>query len=143
MLEQRLGSKDYKIWRCPKCQEQSVTEHNSLFSGIQNCPSCGNKTLRVERHTVERATEWSEGLERIVRNCEWQECNFHDEQMRTLPRLPRHDSVATGAAIGGALGSSSDSSSSFDSGSSGSYDGGGPSDFGGGDSGGGGASGSW
>lgn len=146
-LEQRIGSVDYRVWRCPKCQEKEVTEHNALFSSYKECPKCGNRTLSESESVIEEPTYSHTGLAQVTRNCVWTDCDYREEHTRTIPRLEDNSSVGTGFVIGASSNDSSWNSSSSDSSwsssdSSSSYDSG-PSDFGGGDSGGGGASDSW
>lgn len=164
-FEQQIGSRDYKVWHCPNCQHETISDHNNLFSGYDNCPACRNRTARSTVQTLQYPTEWQQGLEQVTVLCEWPACGHTGSYTRSTPRRPRHNSgtdFATGAVIGSVLGSSHSSndssssggwSSSNDSSSSSSSDFGGssggssfdsgPSDFGGGDSGGGGSSGDW
>ena len=112
--EERLGSVDYEVLRCPSCQYQQMVTHNRWFSGYHDCPSCHCKTLKVESFVTEHATTMSTGRRRITRQC--RHCAFADEREEIIPRRPEPSH-----------------SSSHSSGSS----------FGGGRSSGGGASGSW
>lgn len=155
-FEERIGSRDYRVWQCPQCHAESISAHDISFSGYSTCPKCHNQTARTTRRMVKQATERRQGLEETVIECEWKRCGFRNTYRRPTARLVhRSDGIdlATGAIIGSILtgsghqgggswggGSSNDSSSS----SGPSFDMG-PSDFGGSDSGGGGggASDSW
>lgn len=155
MFEQQIGSRDYKVWDCPNCHAEIITDHNNLMSAYDNCPQCRNRTARSTVQVIQYPTEWHQGLEQVSVQCDWPSCGHSGAYTRSIPRRPRSHSratdIATGAVIGGILGGShGHSHSSSDSGgwggssgdSGGSFDSG-PSDFGGGDSGGGGASDSW
>jgi uncharacterized protein len=115
-VEKSLNSVNYDVWQCPQCQEPVLYAHNRWFAGVQNCPGCRYRTLRVQEQTMVSATYSTTGIKEINRDC--QHCSYHDTDTVTLPMLTYSDS------------SSSSSSSSSDS-------------SGGGSSSGDGASGSW
>lgn len=132
-FEQQIGSRDYRVWRCPSCSHEKVTEHNKFFSGFADCNRCGNRTAREDVQTLRVATEWSQGLEQVTHTCLWPECRHTETRNRSTPRIQR---VRSGSGAGFGIGSSGGWGGG--SGSSGRSGG-----FGGGRSGGGGASSGW
>lgn len=118
--EESVGSVDYDVWWCGRCDDVLVLDYSSWFSGHSKCPQCHNRTRTSRTTTLQRATEYSGGLERIDESCA--HCSYTNSYTRTTARLQRSSSR-----------SSSWSSSSRSSSSS----------FGGGRSSGGGSSGSW
>ncbi|MEW6432857.1 MAG: TPM domain-containing protein [Myxococcota bacterium] len=124
--EERVGSVDYDVWWCGSCRDALVLDYSSWFSSHSRCPRCRNRTRSSRTTTVQRATEYSGGLERIDESCA--HCSYTNSYTRTTARLQRTKTS-----------SSSWSSSSWSSSSSPSS----PSSFGGGRSSGGGSSGSW
>lgn len=119
LTEESLRSVDYDVWWCGRCNDVLVLRYGAIFSRYSACGGCGAKTMSSTCTTLERATEWSGGLERIDESC--QHCSYKNSYTRTTARLQ----------------SSSSSDSSWSSSSSSS------SSFGGGSSSGGGSSGSW
>ena len=116
--EEDLGSIDYDVWVCRRCDEQKILAYPKWFSGFSKCPSCKYKCLESESTTITSATTYSEGRGRRDDNC--RHCSYSHTSYYTIPKIEE---------------SSSSSSSSFSSSSS--------SGFGGGSSSGGGAGGSW
>ena len=113
--EESIGSVDYDVWWCERCDDVLVLRYSAWFSGYSNCPQCNNSTKSSNSTTLRSATRYSEGLKRIDEKCA--HCSYRNSYTRTIPRLPEP--------------STSSSSSS------------GSSSFGGGRSSGGGSSGSW
>lgn len=121
--EESLGSVDYDVWWCGRCNDALVLRYGAFFTAYSSCPKCSAKTKRSNTTTVRAATEYSTGLQRIDEHCE--HCGYRNSSTRTTARIQRSSSSS----------SSSWSSSSRSSSSS--------SSFGGGRSSGGGSSGSW
>jgi uncharacterized protein len=155
-FEEKIGSRDYRVWQCPQCHAESISAHDITFSAYSACPKCRHRTAHMTRRTLKRATERRQGIEETTINCEWRRCGYSNSYQRPTPRLsPQGGAIdlGTGMVIGSILGgmgsgpssgnSSWGGSSNDSSGSSGPSFDSGPSDFGGGDSGGGGASDSW
>jgi uncharacterized protein len=113
-MEERVGSVDYDVWRCPACSHHFTVRYAHWLSAYAKCQQCHNKTLTSTQSTIVAATTSHGGSARVVEQCAF--CSFHREFTKALPQLSSS--------------SSSGSSSSTSSGSS----------FGGGSSGGGGAS---
>lgn len=114
VAEERIGSVDYDVWKCPACSHHFTLRYPKWVSQYDTCPQCSNRTKSSTEHVVTAATTRSSGSARVLEKCAF--CTFTHEFTKTLPKL-------------------SESSSSS---SSGSRSGG--SSFGGGRSGGGGAS---
>lgn len=118
LKEESIGSVDYDVWWCGRCEDVLVLRYGTIFTSYSNCPGCNAKTKSSSTTTLSYATEYSTGLQQIDERCA--NCSYTNSYTRTTARLS----------------SSSDSSSSWSSSSSGSS-------FGGGSSSGGGSSGSW
>jgi uncharacterized protein len=122
IVEENLGSVDYDVWACLKCEEVLKLRYGKLFTRYSKCPKCWYITVhRIERVLV-NATYTHGGKVRVVERC--QSCNYHRSYSYHTPMKVRSTS------------SSSGSGSSFGGG-------GGGSGFGGGSSSGGGAGGGW
>jgi uncharacterized protein len=116
-LEEKLGSVDYDVWKCPECSHHFTLRYPKWFSRHKKCPQCGNRTVSKTEVLVRGATTFEEGLVEVTEECAF--CNYRNRYDRIIPRV-----------------STSSSSSGSDWGSGGSDSG----SFGGGSSGGGGAS---
>jgi uncharacterized protein len=142
LLEEQLGSVDYRVWRCDMCQTLEIRPVVRWWSGYERCPKCGARTLQTTSHIVREPTYRRTGLELIRKVCRNPRCDYEDEQRRILPRRQR---VPTVVIIGGGMGRGGGWTRGGWSGggwSGGGWSGGGGS-FGGGRSGGGGAGASW
>lgn len=120
MTEESVGSVDYDVWWCGRCDDVLVLRYGAIFSSYSTCPQCSARTRTSNTTTLSHATEYSTGLQQIDESCA--NCSYRNSYTRTTARIERSSSS-----------SSSWSSSSSSSGSS----------FGGGSSSGGGSSGSW
>lgn len=140
LLEERLGSIDYRVWRCDDCQTLEIRPKVQWGSSYERCPKCGGRTLRTTSRVVREPTYRRAGLELIRKVCKNPRCGYEDEQQRTIPRRERSTDVIVWSGGSGRGGGWFGSGSS--SGGWGGWSGGGGS-FGGGSSGGGGAGASW
>lgn len=131
VLEERLGGTDYRVWVCDVCHDVHLEQKKRFFSDVEDCPRCGNRTVKTRRWTVRQPSYVFEGMQEVERDCQAPECRFHDRDQRTIPRLQR--TVTTSSSWGSGGGSSG----------GGGGGGGGGHSFGGGSSGGGGAGRSW
>lgn len=132
--EERIGSVDYDVWWCGLCKDALVLRYGKLF-GYSKCPQCQAQTKASSSQTLQYATEYCDGLERVTEKCE--HCHYTQSFDRVTERLRQSRSSYDSSSDSG---SSSWSSSSFDSSSSSSSS---DSSFGGGSSSGDGSSGSW
>lgn len=119
VLEEKLGSVDYDVWACTRCDATKVVPHRKLFSGYHPCPKCKRRTLKRTSRQLVAPTYSATGTREVTESCK--NCGHASQRRETIPMLVR---------------SSSGSSSSGGWSSGG---GGGGSSFGGGSSGGGGA----
>jgi uncharacterized protein len=132
-VAQSIQSTQYRGWQCGKCHPEEIAlskfhlRSYQLSSEYELCPNCQEFTLRCEVYLLQRATTYSEGIQRVIRQCEC--CGFHHEGDHYIPR-ERPVIIYTGGGGGGSWGGGGGSS-------------GGGGDFGGGSSGGGGAGDSW
>ena len=120
IVEENLGSVDYDVWACLKCEEVLKLRYGKLFTRYSKCPKCWYITVhRIERVLV-NATYTHGGKVRVVERCK--SCNYHRSYSYQTPMKVRSTSSGSGSSFGG---------------------GGGGSGFGGGSSSGGGAGGGW
>lgn len=77
-LEQRLGSVDYDIWRCQKCQRSAVYPHPKLFAPYQECPRCHRRTLTTRTVLDAEPTAWQDGWASDVTECQNPKCGYRD-----------------------------------------------------------------
>lgn len=127
--EEMLGSVDYDVWHCDRCDHVKVFPYDSFFTSYHACPSCEYKTYHtVADRTLVSPTCHSSGKGERDYRCE--HCGHTDTQSYTIPR---RDCSKSSTSSGGSS-YRSGGGSSFSSGSG---------SFGGGSSGGGGAGGTW
>lgn len=77
-LEQRLGSVDYDIWRCQKCQRSAVFPHPKVFAPYKECPRCHRRTLTTRTVLDAAPTAWQDGWASDVTECKNPKCGYHD-----------------------------------------------------------------
>jgi uncharacterized protein len=123
-FEEEIGSIQYNVHQCPKCQHVRTFSMNRLLSGFSRCPQCDLRSRTTHTVTLRAATQYSTGLKEINEQCA--NCSYSHTSTRVTPRLPK-PSTSSGSSSGGFGGGSS----------------GGGGSFGGGRSGGGGAGSSW
>ena len=136
-LEEQLGSVDYDVWLCPKCNETTVEPYVNRISAFKPCPKCGVRAYGLRSETVVRQpTTRSVGMG--VRKYHCRACGYDHDKFYEIPRRADNDALLAGGIIGSVAGRRS---GGFGGGSFGGGFGGGG--FGGGMTGGGGASGGW
>lgn len=131
-LEERIGSVDYDVWRCPDCGDTEIEQYVQSGTPFRRCDRCGHYTMRQSADRIlRRPTSSRKGVGERVYTC--LNCgNNHSEPYEIEPDL---SAAAAGAAAGILLGGR---------GGGGGFGGGGfGGGFGGGHTGGGGASGGW
>jgi uncharacterized protein len=106
--EERVGSVDYDVWKCPACSHHFTLKYPKFITSYEKCPQCRNRTKSSTETVVEAATTSSSGSARVVEQCAF--CTFRADYTKTLPRIQSSSSSSSG---------SSSSSSSFGGGSSG------------------------
>lgn len=140
-IEEELGSIDYRVWRCDDCQTLEIKPIVKYFSGYENCPKCGHRTLYVTERTIREPTFERDGLEEISRSCKHPKCSYKDKRQKKIPRRQRSNIAPLLIYTASQMSKGSSRSSGF--GGWGSSGGGFGGSFGGGSSGGGGAGRSW
>ena len=122
--EEFLGSVDYDIWACLKCEEVQKIRYGKLLTRYSKCPKCWYITVLKIKNTIIRANYVRGGKVRVDEDCK--SCDYHRTYTYRTPKRVKSSSS-----------SGSSSGSSFGGG------GGGGSGFSGGSSSGGGAGGGW
>ncbi len=122
-VEEWLGSVDYDVWGCAKCEEILKLRYGKLLTRYSKCPDCWYITVLTVKEVLRRATYTRGGKVNVVEDCK--SCSYHRSYVYRTPKKVK----------------SSSGSSSFGSGGGG-FSGGG-SGFSGGSSSGGGSSGRW
>jgi uncharacterized protein len=130
LAEERVGSVDYDVWRCPACAHHYTLRYPKRWSGASKCPQCHHRTVTIAETMTVVPTTASAGTATVTEFCAF--CTFKKEYTKPLPMIPRAGSSSSDSY--GSLGSTGSSSSGGGGGGSSS------SSFGGGRSGGGGAS---
>ena len=68
-VEERLGSVDYDVWDCPKCNHVTIEAYYRWFTRYGACRSCGFKTLEGTTRILRVATTSQTGLRLIDYHC--------------------------------------------------------------------------
>lgn len=103
-LEESLGSRDYDVWLCDKCDTTRVYPYDKTLSGYDKCPSCGAKTYKKKYDTIVRSSSVTkEGLMKTVFECK--NCKYKNEKLSVLPKEVPF--VVTGGIGGNSRGGSS------------------------------------
>jgi uncharacterized protein len=108
-VEERIGSVDYDVWKCPACSHHFTLRYPKWFSRYEQCPQCHNRTKSSTQEVIEQATTSRSGSARVVEQCAF--CSFRRQYVTVLPRIEQSSPSSSG--------SSSSGSSSFGGGSSG------------------------
>jgi uncharacterized protein len=96
-VEERLGSVDYDVWRCPSGHE-TVLPYRSWTSSWGPCAACGRRTARTRRTVVREPTYSRAGHARDERTCE--SCGHRSVETVTLARLVAASSSSSGSGGG-------------------------------------------
>jgi uncharacterized protein len=102
VAEERIGSVDYDVWRCPACSHHFTLRYPKWFSQYDKCPQCANRTKSSKEHVITAATTSSSGSARVVETCAF--CSFTHEFTKTLPRIV--ESSSSSSSGGGSRSSS-------------------------------------
>lgn len=102
VAEERIGSVDYDVWKCPACSHHFTLRYLKWVSQYDKCPQCSNRTKSSKEHVITAATTSSSGSARVVETCAF--CTFTREFTRTLPRLT--ESSSSSSSGGGSRSSS-------------------------------------
>jgi uncharacterized protein len=120
VAEERLGSVDYDVWKCPACAHRLTLRYPKWVTKYDKCPQCANHTKSSNEQVITAATTRSSGSARVVETCAF--CSFTHEFTKTLPRLSESSSSSSsGGSSGGSSGSSFGGGSSGGGGASRGY----------------------
>jgi uncharacterized protein len=97
--EERVGSVDHDVWKCPSCSHQLTLAYPKWFTSYDRCPQCHNRTKSCTQTTVVAATTSSSGTARVNETCEF--CTYRHEYTKTLPRIQTSSSSSGGSRSGG------------------------------------------
>jgi len=116
--EERVGSVDYEVLVCARCNATRTLRHGKWFSGYGTCSSCRARTLRSWSRTISAATTFSEGQVEVNEQCA--HCNHQNSYIRYTARLADTSSSSSSSSDSStsSFSSSSSSSSGFSGGSS-------------------------
>ncbi|MGB4773538.1 MAG: TPM domain-containing protein [Daejeonella sp.] len=120
IVEEGLLSIDYDVWLCENCKHEYTLTYDNVYSDIECCPGCKNKTLKqTKKQDMVKATTYSSGwgLRHFV-------CGFCGQKPSVMYIIPELSSSSSSNSSSSSFGSSSGSSSSGSS-SGGSSGGGG------------------
>lgn len=109
VAEERIGSVDYDVWKCPACAHHFTLRYAKWISKYDKCPQCSNRTKSSTESVTRAATKSSAGSALVLERCAF--CSFTNEYTKVLPRIAESSSSSSsGRSSGG---------SSFGGGSSG------------------------
>ncbi len=107
-FEEELGSVDYRVWRCDDCQINHIEPATRWFSGYEECPQCGHRTLSIRSYRLREPTYEHAGVEETVRSCSFPKCRYETVKRHRIPRLERPPVIivpGSGGSWRGSLGS--------------------------------------
>jgi len=102
VAEERIGSVDYDVWKCPACSHHFTLRYPKWFSQYDKCPQCSHRTKSSKEHVIAPATTSASGSARVVETCAF--CTFAHEYTKTLPRIV--ESSSSSSSGGGSRSSS-------------------------------------
>jgi uncharacterized protein len=102
LAEERVGSVDYDVWKCPACSHHFTLRYPKWMSQYDKCPQCANHTKSSKEHVITPATKSASGSARVVETCAF--CTFTHEFTKTLPRIT--ESSSSSSSGGGSRSSS-------------------------------------
>lgn len=133
--EEQLGTVDYDVWLCPKCDNMKKYPFIKNQNYYKECPHCHHIAYGMKYdHTVVPATVHKEGVGEKIYEC--RHCGHNDRTRYRIPKKPDPAAIAATAIVAGGVGRSR--GGGF--GGGGGFSGG---SWGGGSFGGGGATGRW
>jgi uncharacterized protein len=97
--EERVGSVDYDVWKCPACSNHLTLRYPKWITGYSKCPQCQNRTKSSTETVIEAATRHGSGSAQVVETCAF--CTFRHEYTKVLPRLESSSSSGGGGGSGG------------------------------------------
>ncbi|HWI19588.1 MAG TPA: TPM domain-containing protein, partial [Vicinamibacterales bacterium] len=61
IAEERIGSVDYDVWKCPSCSHHFTLRYAKWLSTYAKCPQCSNRTKSSTETVISAATTSSSG----------------------------------------------------------------------------------
>lgn len=104
-LEEKIGSVDYDVWTCARCEAVRVIPRPKWFSGYERCPKCKRRTVKRNSRQLVAPTYSSAGEREISLACK--SCGYARDYTETIPMLTRSTSSGGGGSRGGFGGGSS------------------------------------
>ena len=105
VAEERIGSVDYDVWKCPSCSHHFTLRYAKWLSSYDKCPQCSNRTKSSIENVITPATTSSSGSARVLEQCAF--CSFTREYTKTLPRISQSSSSSSGSSGGSSFGGGS------------------------------------
>jgi uncharacterized protein len=105
VAEERVGSVDYDVWKCPSCSHHFTLRYAKWLSSYDKCPQCANRTKSSTETVITAATTSSSGSARVRELCAF--CSFKREYTKTLPRIVQSSSSSSGGSGGSSFGGGS------------------------------------
>jgi uncharacterized protein len=102
VAEERIGSVDYDVWKCPACAYQFTLRYAKWLSAYDKCPQCANRTKSSTESVIEAATTHSSGSARVLEKCAF--CSFTNEYTKVLPRVTESSSSSSSSSGGSSFG---------------------------------------
>ena len=96
LVEERIGSVDYDVWRCPSCSHHFTLRYAKWLTSFGKCPQCRHRTLSSKQTTIAAATTSSSGSARVNEKCEF--CSYRNEYTKVLPRIQQSSSSSGGSS---------------------------------------------
>jgi uncharacterized protein len=105
VAEEKIGSVDYDVWRCPACSHKFTLRYAKWISSYDKCPQCSNRTKTSRETVMSAATTSVAGSARVVELCAF--CSFTREYTKTLPRITSSSGSSSGGSGGSSFGGGS------------------------------------
>lgn len=103
--EEHLGSVDYDIWACLRCESVNKIRYGRLFTRYSKCPKCWYLTVLKVEKTIVQANYSRGGNVRVTEDCK--SCRYHRVHHYRTPKLTKSSSSSNRSFGGGGGGSSS------------------------------------
>jgi uncharacterized protein len=97
--EERIGSVDYDVWKCPGCGHHFTLRYPKWVSSYEKCPQCHNRTKSAAKKVIDAASATSSGRALVVETCAF--CTFRREHTKVLPRIQPGGSSSGSFSRGG------------------------------------------
>ena len=68
VAEERIGSVDYDVWKCPACSHRFTLRYAKWLSQYDKCPQCSNRTKSSTESVINAATTSSAAARSSSRN---------------------------------------------------------------------------